>query len=278
MVVKQDSGERRTLEQLAEHYGIERELADRLRASSRQERGGLYALVYDELFQRVPLHPQLTNRAEPHDVARKLTRQLRFLRCFLDRDTVFLEVGAGDCAVALAVARIARQVYAVDVSEEITRDLPRPSNFELILSDGCGIPLPPGSVGTAYSNQLMEHLHPDDAIEQLGNIYRALAPGGRYVCVTPNRLSGPHDISMYFDVVPHGFHLKEYTNRELRRLFKRVGFRRVAASIGARDIWVDIPPVLLIVAETILDRLPYGLRTGLARRLPFTLIRIIGTK
>jgi hypothetical protein len=31
----------------------------------------------------------------------------------------------------------------------------------------------------------MEHLHPEDAFEQLRNIIRALAPGGRYVCITP---------------------------------------------------------------------------------------------
>jgi predicted SAM-dependent methyltransferase len=34
------------------------------------------------------------------------------------------------------------------------------------------------SVDLAYSNQLMEHLHPDDASEQLANVYRALKPGG----------------------------------------------------------------------------------------------------
>ena len=61
----------------------------------------------------------------------------------------------------------------------------------------------------------MEHLHPDDALEQLQNIYSALVPGGIYLCITPNRLSGPQDVSRDFDMVATGFHLKEYTISEL---------------------------------------------------------------
>ena len=54
----------RTPEQLRHHYEVERELADRLRSASREERKQLYAGVYDELFRRVPDHPQLTWRED----------------------------------------------------------------------------------------------------------------------------------------------------------------------------------------------------------------------
>lgn len=36
---------------------------------------------------------------------------------------------------------------------------------------------------------------------QLANFHRALAVGGVYICVTPNRLGGPQDISQHFDQV-----------------------------------------------------------------------------
>ena len=62
------------------------------------------------------------------------------------------------------------------------------TNFELIISDGISIPVPAGSIDFAYSNQLMEHLHPDDAESQLENVFTALRPGGAYLCITPNRL------------------------------------------------------------------------------------------
>ena len=73
----------------------------------------------------------------------------------------------------------------------------------------------------------MEHLHPDDAIVQLTNIKNALTNGGKYICITPNRINGPHDISRYFDKEASGFHLKEYTFTDLNKIFKNIGFSTV---------------------------------------------------
>ncbi len=42
---------------LRQHYEVEKELADRLRHATREERRILYGTVYDELYQRVPHHP-----------------------------------------------------------------------------------------------------------------------------------------------------------------------------------------------------------------------------
>ena len=74
-----------------------------------------------------------------------------------------------------------------------------------------------------FSNQLMEHLHPDDAEAELQSIFTALKPAGYYVCITPNRLTGPHDISRDFEESATGLHLKEYSTSELDSLFRRTG-------------------------------------------------------
>ena len=202
---------------LIRHYEIERELADRLRRAAPAERKALYSRVYDELFSRVPDHPQNTWKNEPALQAARTARQARFLDRFLTADSVYLEVGPGDCHLALTIAQRVSRVYAVDVSELIAQNGELPANFKLIISDGVSIDVPPGTVRVAYSNQLMEHLHPDDALEQLGEIYRALGPGGVYVCITPHRFSGPHDISRFFDAEARGFHLKEYSYRRASR-------------------------------------------------------------
>jgi len=60
----------------------------------------------------------------------------------------------------------------------------------------------------------------------VANLVRALAPGGIYLCVTPNRLYGPSDVSGYFYDIATGFHLREYSARELSRLFTEAGFAR----------------------------------------------------
>src|SRR5690349_5770324 len=167
---------------LRQHYEVERELADRLRNATREQRRSLYGPVYDELYQRVPHHPQLTRKTSAELTGQALAPQLRILRRYLRPETVLLEIGPGDCALSVVLAERVKQVYGLDVSEKITQRVSLPPNFKLILSDGTSVPLPPDSVDVAFSNQLMEHLHPDDALEQLAGIWRALRPGGVYIC------------------------------------------------------------------------------------------------
>jgi SAM-dependent methyltransferase len=263
MRVSPPRGETRTEQQLREHYLIERELADRLRSAPRSERRVLYSELYDELFRRVPRHPMLQEAGHAprqSDVA----RLLKFLRGFLSRDSVFMEIGAGDCALAMQAASLVKQVYAIDVSEQITRRVAPSPNVELILSDGCSIPVPEGSVDVAFSDQLMEHLHPEDAGEQLRNIYRSLAHGGIYVCITPNRMYGPCDISKYFDEVATGFHLREYTARDMRQLLIGAGFADVRFYAGARGRFLRCPYWVIAVLESALGALPYALRNRIA--------------
>lgn len=256
-------GDERSSEGIYAHYRIERELADRLRNAPSEARQLLYAEVYDELFKRVPEHPMLLAKASGDALQRRqcdVANQISFLRRFIGPQTVFAEIGAGDCALALRMTELSKLVYAIDVSEQIVQNVRHPGNFQLILSDGCSIPLPEASVDVAFSDQLMEHLHPDDAHEQLNNIYRSLAPKGVYVCVTPNRLYGPRDISCYFDDVATGFHLREYSARDMRQLLLHVGFYKVRFYIGARGWFLPCPYPLIALVETVLETLPAGIR------------------
>jgi len=262
----------RTPEELRQHYLAERELAERLRRASRDERPRLYRDVYDELFRRVPDHPQLLAARDPRHAEwrqRSVERELRFLGPYLGAQRVFMEIGAGDCALSLRAAALARRVYAIDVSEQITGGAEaRPSNFELLLTEGTRIPVADGAVDVAYSNQLMEHLHPEDAREQLRNIFAALAPGGLYVCITPNRLDGPHDVSRSFSEEPEGFHLKEYTVTELEALFLATGFRRIASYARTKGICIRVPLAMIRALEAVLHRMPFRKRRTLANRWP----------
>jgi SAM-dependent methyltransferase len=141
--------------------------------------------------------------------------------------------------------------------------------------------MPVETVDLAYSNQLMEHLHPDDAWEQLRGICDTLKPGGKYVCITPNRLSGPWDISMYYDEAATGFHLKEYTVKELVAIFARAGFKKVFAYAGARGVYLRFPVVLLVLLEKALQQLPLRCRSRIARSLGVRIllgIRLVGVK
>lgn len=197
---------------------------------------------------------------------------MRFLGRFLRDGDVVLEIGAGDGAVSRALAPRARHVFALDVSPTILAMGDRPANTELVLSDGVSVPVPPASVTFAYSNQVMEHLHPDDAREQLTGVVRALAPGGRYLCITPHRAAGPHDISSYFADEPQGFHLHEYSVAELARLFRAAGFARVETFAYVRGRAVRVPSTALRIVEVLALRLPPRARRRWTHRQPLRLL------
>lgn len=261
-----------------ERYEIEKELATRLRKSSREERKMLYVTLYDEFNQRVPIYTQLAQEQPAQDVTTLSSPQWRFLRRFLSKDTVFLEIGAGTCAISLAAAQYVKKVFALEVSQEITRHVKNSENFELVLFDGFAIPLPAESINVAFSDQVIEHIHPDDTLEQLTNIHSVLTNRGIYICITPNRLNGPHDISRYFDVIATGFHLREYTNSELSDLFKQAGFSKVKAYVGVPAIYVRFPLFVLRLQEGLLNRLPRKLSRTLARISLTRCIRLVGIK
>lgn len=252
-------------ERLRAHYEIEKELAARLRSADKLQRRGLYTELYDELFRRVPDHVQLVTKESPQAAAHRVRLQLHLLQRFLRPTARFAEIGPGDCSLSYHVAGQVREVHGVDVSAEITKCATPPANFTLHISDGTSVPVPTGSMDVIYSNQLMEHLHPEDALEQLQNVFRALAPGGLYVCVTPSRLNGPHDVSRYFDTVATGFHLREYTAAELVPLFTEVGFREMKVAVGGSSGYRLLPTSLVVVFERLVDALPVRLRNRITK-------------
>jgi SAM-dependent methyltransferase len=255
----------RPWERLRAHYVVERNIADRLRAARGfEERRGIAASMYAELFRKVPDHPRIAAKgASTQRRERDIRWNMAQLKPYLRKGDTFLEVGAGDCALASRVADEAASVYALDISTQAQAMQP-PANVHFVLTDGRSIDVPPASVDLAFSDQLMEHLHPDDALDQLRNIHASLKPGGVYMCVTPNRLYGPSDISGYFDDVATGFHLHEYTVRELRGILRKAGFPRSHVYIGARGHFMRCPAVLVEAMEVALGCLPRFLRRPLA--------------
>jgi ubiquinone/menaquinone biosynthesis C-methylase UbiE len=261
-------GDDRSPEQITEHYLLEKSLATHLQQSQKHERHHLYRSLYDKLFQEITHHPQISRKMDAEASQVEVQRKMNLVKRYLQPDTVFLEVGPGDCQFSFGVARRVEKVYAVDVSQEITKNTKPPENFELIISNGCNIPVEENSVSIAYSNQLMEHLHPEDAYEQLKDLYLCLKPGGSYICITPNRMAGPHDISKYFDPVATGFHLKEYTNQELYDLFLKAGFSKITTYVGGKGIYFKFPRIFVLICENILDKLPPKLRYKSGNFLP----------
>jgi SAM-dependent methyltransferase len=272
--------ETRTFDQIKRHYEREKKLANRLRQATQSERQQLYGEVYAELRRDLLGNLSLPNNDRASETER-VTAQMSFLSRFLYQEAVFMELGASSCRTSIEVAKRVKKVYAIDVSFGEVNKCSLPKNLECRVFDGLHMPIPSGSIDIAYSHQVMEHVHPEDALEQLRSIYNVLAPGGKYICITPNRLNGPHDISQYFDQFATGFHLKEYTTTELAAVFRSVGFSKVSTYTGGRGYYAAIPEISFELLERALSAFPWRLRLALGRRVPLRpllAIRMVGCK
>ena len=149
--------ESQSIDRVYEHYTIEKQLADRLRAAPANQRARVYGEVYDELFRRIPDRPQLS--IDFAERSRQVHAKLRFVSRFLNKDSRLMKIGAGDCALSISAAPLIRRGIVVDVSKVIVSAAAEVANLEVVISDGVSLPAEPGSVDVAYSGQLMGHLH-----------------------------------------------------------------------------------------------------------------------
>ena len=257
----------RSSDTIRRHYEVERELAVRLRNSTRAERPALFATLYDELFERIPDHPRLTRRDAPEISRRKVLSQLRLLRPFLKPDTVFLEFAPGDCRLAAAVASQVRRAIGADISDQRTPGEASPPNLELIVYDGYELPVPDATADVIFSYQFLEHLHPDDVDGHFAMVRRLLKPGGVYVFDTPHRYSGPHDVSRYFGDELVCFHFQEWTSHGMRRLLARHGFTRIRAFRFGKPLSSRVLNMANDLLELLAGLLPFRIRRALTSRL-----------
>jgi predicted SAM-dependent methyltransferase len=261
-----------------EHFQLERKLANQLRATTAEQRRSMYGEVYTVLFSTFP---ELANKHETSPEER-IGWQLKLVQKLYNKDKVFLEIGAGDCALSKAIAPYFKKIVAYEVSDSIPFIDGKPSNFELKIFNGVDMYEPDGSMDIIYSNQVFEHLHTDDTLPLLKTYHNFLSKNGKLVVITPHRLTGPHDISRDFTKEAEGFHMKEYTYKELRDQMKTTGFRNIKGYVGHNKLgYFSLPMWLLIFAENIGDCLPKFLKKKLkTNKLAFNFfgMKVIATK
>ena len=85
-----------------------------------------------------------------------------------------------------------------------------------------------------HSNDVLEHIHPDEAGDFLSKCRELVRPGGILWVITPNRLTGPGDATILrfpWGTPAIGLHLKEYTLSELSRMLRVAHFTRVQSRL-----------------------------------------------
>lgn len=216
-----------TAAMIREHWRIERRGTVAILASDSASRARVAAQAYTAVFGQCPWLNQADGGNRVPDL------EFSPFAVLLRGAARVYEVGSGKGELITWLARHGFQCVGTEITPERgavhVSDTP---GLEWHATDGVDLTRyeTPGSYDAVLSNQVLEHLHPDDVATHFASAAALLKPGGRYVLATPHPLSGPADLSVVFGLDhPVCFHLKEYFYGELVPMLRRAGFARIRA-------------------------------------------------
>ena len=269
-----------TEEMVLRHWSLERNLTRELLASDAEHRWEVFERCYTALYRELPWLNNLVGTALSDVAADDAEGWARLIGPPPRR---VYEVGSGKGRLVTALAERGYDCTATEITRERGEKWTAAHHpLRWTISDGVHLDRfeRPGSYDAVISDQVIEHLHPDDLCEHFRGVLAILKPGGHYVFSTPHAFEGPCDVSRVFGSDhPEGMHLKEYTYGELRTALRSAGFTRIAASFrlpravrarfGGRPF--PIPSRAYLVYLRCLERVVAPLRLPARRRAARTL-------
>lgn len=200
------------------------------------------------------------------------------------------EVGFSSGVLLKQIARHGYQVGGLEVVEELRQQaknkLAAEHHSRLLVGDFCKLDLTEhvGRYSLVYWNDVFEHIPVDEIVDYVKVIHSLLAPGGKLVTITPNWHMRPSDVTDVFKPPRSeavGFHLKEYTSREVCHVVTQAGFASVETPtfISRNKIYLGGGPQLTKIKNTfepLLEWMPYSVAVQCCRR--FGLNCTIATK
>jgi hypothetical protein len=119
--------------------------------------------MYDELFSKVPDHIRLKTRDSNMLSSKAIEGKYAIVKKFINASDTFAEFAPGDCRFSFAISKLVKFVYGIDISDQRNLSDTIPENFKLIIYDGYNLnEIEDESVDFVFSDQLIEHLHPED--------------------------------------------------------------------------------------------------------------------
>jgi SAM-dependent methyltransferase len=198
--------------------------------------------MYAELYSTV--HPLLRPTSQINDESidaipsRAAQGTVLLFRRELSGKSV-LDVGCGDGKFLFAIHSLLPHGALLGLDTDAlwqNHRTPLPPDLQFLRQDIVSFRLD-RTFDVVFSNQVLEHLAPSDLSNHLRSIHDALAPGGRFIVLLPNRLWGPGDITRIVDntytgrIAASGSHLNESTYSELIPILLNSGFRSVQTAL-----------------------------------------------
>ncbi len=233
---------------MAEHFETEKGYRIRLLAAPPDQRAAVFEACYSELYVRFPW---LYQGADPAD--RKMD-YVTWGHLLPQEPQDIYEIGSGNAGLARYLASLGHHVTATEVSSE-RREKSALDTPGLRWATTDGVHLLHYETAESYSavisNQVIEHLHPEDLPIHLEHAQQLLRRGGCYILSTPHAAVGPSDIGRVFEAdTLVGMHLREYSYAELERLGIAAGFVSASAVLRIpRKVRALLPHVATSVAS-----------------------------
>jgi len=217
---------------------LEFQYGELLRDSDAEERKGLYKYAYDVVYElkseELPVEP--SKRSHHTSVG-----LVDFFIGQCSKEDKILEIGCGRGYLVWKLSYHVKEVIGLDVSSVVideSKELIRDNNVSNVkfynqsatsnLIDLLG----KNQFDKIISIDVYEHIHKDDVDVLLKNIYSLLKSDGKFFVFTPNKDTGPHDVTSQIYTESKdalGFHINETTPEKLSEKLRSVGFNDISS-------------------------------------------------
>jgi SAM-dependent methyltransferase len=208
-----------------QQFELERALRGEILRSPKELRTSVFASAYEQLFAVFPDHSVFDASTEEGRGRGRLSAGLiaPLLRKSGGR---ILEVGCGRGDTLAALQGLGYECVGVEPSVHMM-DACAANGVTVHFGTADSLDFPDDYFDAVFCQEVIEHLHPEDVPCFFAEAHRVLRRGGVLSVETPNRTTGPQDISREFTEVAQGLHLKEYSVYEVLHQFKVAGFTTV---------------------------------------------------
>jgi SAM-dependent methyltransferase len=271
-------------EMILRHWELEKKLTRQLLDSRPENRWEVfdrcYSILYKELdwLNRLSVEPSTPPEAQYKgwvDLIGPAPKRI-------------YEIGSGKGRMISYLASLGYECRATEITRE--RGEKHVSAFPSLtwaISDGVHLDKfeQVNSYDVVVSDQVIEHLHPEDVVDHFKGVRKILKNKGRYIFAMPHKFFGPWDVSRIFKKSkPKGMHLKEYTVYETVKALRSAGFVRVGLARSLdRSIRYGITDDVawLSLLERVLSPVPKRIRDKMCEKksvFPIQYIHLIAEK
>jgi SAM-dependent methyltransferase len=260
-----------TIDMVFKHWTLEKALTKQLFESTPQNRKKIFYDAYNTLYNELPW---LQKTGSINDGLSEQVYNERWLPILGDvKGKRIYEIGSGNGNLITSLANKGAMCIGTEISEN------RPNkqfqtNLEWHNTDGVNLMEyeQKAYYDLVISDQVVEHLHPDDISIHFKNVKEILKPGGKYIFYTPHYYIGPGDVSRIFGCIEaEGMHLKEYKYTEIYRLLKSASFTKIDIPVNLKAdkkahslFWVKL---FLFLEQSLLVIKSLSLRKRIYHRL-----------